>query len=203
MPPWEYPLQIVCECLAGSDGEPAIPFLIVGSVASELQGCSVGTRDLDILFESESDLKRYAARIAHHLQQPEPAISCQAFNGGFKWYKAQHEISGFLVDAVHIASGGGIPDSTSGDGAWEGGPYAWRFARSVPFQEFEVQVAPLEIQLESQIRRGRPDKAEMIAERLRSAGCDAELLEQCLSRDNFAAWKKTLRLPGSEEYSMV
>jgi hypothetical protein len=197
MPPWEEPLRIVCSCLIGSLGEPAIPFLIVGSVASELQGCIMGTRDLDILFTSEDDLKRYTSRIASCMLQPQPVISCQSFDSGFKWYKAQNEIGGFLVDAVYIASGGGIPDSITGDGAWEGGPYAWRFARAVQFREYQLQAAPLEIQLESQIRRGRLDRAEIIAERLRTTGFDPTLLEQCLSRESHAAWAKALRPPTS------
>src|SRR5580700_11511254 len=105
MPPWEEALRIVCACLAGASQEPAIPFLVVGSVASELQGCAMGTRDLDILFTSEDDLKQYTSRVAQYLNEPEPAIVCQSFDSGFKWYKAQHEIGGFIVDAVHIASG--------------------------------------------------------------------------------------------------
>jgi hypothetical protein len=157
----------------------------------------MGTRDLDILFTSEYDLKQYTNKVANYLSEPEFSIVCQQFGSGFKWYKAQHEIGGFPVDAVYIASGGGIPDSIVGDGAWEGGPYAWRFARTVMFEQYSVQVAPLEIQLESQIRRGRLDKAEIIAERLRNTGFDPQLLEQCLSRDNFDAWAGKLRTPTS------
>ena len=75
MPPWEIPLQTVCTCLTGSQDDPAVPFLIVGSVASELQGCSMGARDLDVLFTSEVDLRRYTARVARYLHQPEPAVA--------------------------------------------------------------------------------------------------------------------------------
>ena len=105
MPPWEIPLQTVCACLSGRQGESAIPFLIVGSVASELQGCTMGTRDLDVLFSSEDDLKQYTARVSRHLDQPESAIICQSFGAGFKWYKAQHEIAGFPVDVLYVSPG--------------------------------------------------------------------------------------------------
>jgi hypothetical protein len=183
----------VAACLNTTSEGPAIAWLVVGSVASVLQGCDMEPRDLDVLFRSRDDLARYATRMAQRQCQPVPAILCERFGAGFEWHKVQQTVQGFPVDAVYIASGGGIPDSTKGDGVWEGGPMAWSLARIVSFGELTVAVAPLEIQLESQLRRGRADRAEAIVFALRQRGCDADLLRQCLSREHFAAWAEQCR----------
>jgi hypothetical protein len=135
--------------------------------------------------------------VAERGYQPAPAILSERFPSGFEWHKVQHDVEGFPVDAVYIASGGDIPDSTEGEGVWEGGPLAWSLSRSVSFHEFTVAVAPLEIQLESQLRRGRAKKAEAIVSVLAQRGYDPALLRQCLSREHLGAWAERLKRFGA------
>ena len=52
-----------------------------------------------------------------------------------------------------------------------------------------LPVASLEIQLESQLRRGKPDKADHIAAVLRPGDRDPALLRMALSAGNWSYWK--------------
>jgi hypothetical protein len=194
MAPWERALLEVATSLNDTPGARAIPWLVVGSVASILQSCDMEPRDLDILFTSREDLVRYAAVVAERGSQPIPAILSEHFPGGFEWHKVQHAVDGFPVDAVYIASGGGIPDSTDGEGVWEGGPHAWSLARTATFHGFAVAAAPLEIQLESQFRRGRSDRVEAIISALHRRGYDPDQLSRCLSQRHLAAYSERLKI---------
>jgi len=189
MAPWERALRHVTTTLDGAGA----PWLIVGSVASVLQGCEMTPRDLDILFTSRDDLARYAARAASLALD----IREERFPGGFEWHKAHHQVDGFTVDAVYIASGGGIPDAPDGAGVWEGGPHTWDLAGEARFGEFTVLVAPLEVQLESQLRRGCEDRAQAILAVLTRRGVDAAMLRHCLAREHYADVSASLGLDGA------
>jgi hypothetical protein len=160
----ENALIVFADSLRPKPDGASVQWLVVGSVASVLQGCRFEPRDLDILVTSREDLDHC---VAHLLTAPgvvsleDPPIYSEKF-GDFEWHKAQFEIDGFLTELVYIASGGGIPDSIEGDGIWEGGKIVWSYAKTVPFHGLSVPITPLEIQLESQLRRGVTEKADEI-----------------------------------------
>lgn len=186
---WENALLVVADSLQPKPDGTSVKWLLVGSVASVLQGCRFEPRDLDILVTSREDLDHCVANLLTApgvVPREDPPVYSEKF-GDFEWHKAQFEVGGFLTELVYIASGGGIPDSIEGDGIWEGGKIVWSYAKPVPFHHHSVPVAPLEIQLESQLRRGVPEKADEILSVLKQQGYDPEFLQKALSKANYEA----------------
>ncbi|MGG1515696.1 hypothetical protein ABE504_09810 [Paenibacillus oryzisoli] len=93
------------------------------------------------------------------------------------------------MEVVQISNSAGIPDSDEGEGIWEGGKYIWELKKLVEFENHEVPVVPLEIQLESNIRRNRPDRKDAILNALITYGYDDELLRKALSKTNREQFK--------------
>ncbi|ALC90476.1 hypothetical protein AM500_12275 [Bacillus sp. FJAT-18017] len=190
---WEKALVRIQELVtdAGSDLE----WILVGSVGSVLQGAEMEPGDIDVYVRHQEDVSRFAELFkSYSLEtstQGEPGsdwyssrevpIFTQTFPSGFSWTKGRWKIEEFEVEAVHIGDSAGIPDNLKGDGIWEGGRYIWDMYKEVAFQEYKFLVVPLEIQLESNLRRGRQDRAEAILDALRTNGYDSELLSKALS----------------------
>ncbi|KHL96881.1 hypothetical protein QW71_04445 [Paenibacillus sp. IHB B 3415] len=88
------------------------------------------------------------------------------------------------MEVVHISDSAGIPDSEDGAGIWEGGQAIWNYARRLPFEGYTVPVVPLEIQLESNIRRNRTERVEAILRVFKDRGYNETLLQKALSNDS-------------------
>lgn len=120
-------LKAVCERYAESGAD--CKWIIVGSVASVLQGAEMTPGDLDLYAQKAGD----AAVIASVLEpfsltvkspstweQPgwlssvEEPLFMQSFASGFTWIKGKWIIGDFDVEVVHISDSAGIPDSEDG-----------------------------------------------------------------------------------------
>jgi hypothetical protein len=194
---WLEALETFCDLYERSNSD--VQWIVVGSVGSVLQGAEMTPNDLDLYVQHEDDLKQLASMMepfhlkskcelpysdrAWHSSAEEPYFT-QTFPSGFSWMKGKWEIAGFPIEIVHIAQSAGIPDSADGEGIWEGGRHIWSLARRIRFATYEVPVVPLEIQLESNFRRNRPDRANAIIQTLKKHGFDRELLEKALSNAN-------------------
>ncbi|WP_043932084.1 hypothetical protein [Bacillus sp. EB01] len=190
---WEKALVKVQKLVtdAGSDLE----WILVGSVGSVLQGAEMEPGDIDVYVRHQEDVSRFAELFRSYSRESstegEPGadwyssrdvpIFTQTFPSGFSWTKGRWVIEGCEVEAVHIGNSAGISDNLTGDGIWEGGKYIWDMYKEVAFQGYKFRVVPLEIQLESNLRRGRQDRAEAILDALRTNGYDSELLSKALS----------------------
>jgi hypothetical protein len=62
-----------------------------------------------------------------------------------------------------------------------------------------VPVVPLEIQLESQLRRDREDRAQEIASVIRRRGADAVWLRKALSAKHYERWLKFEQASSEDE----
>jgi hypothetical protein len=153
-------------------------------------------RDLDILVPSMDHLRKLYDFVNPSMgMEASPEIVSETFPGGFEWHKVQWNVEGFTTEAVYIASGGGIPDGTEGEGIWEGGQHIWSLIRYAPFRGYSIPVVPLEVQLESQLRRGREDRATTIIKTLQARGVDESILQKSLSHANRAKWAAKLDEP--------
>lgn len=207
---WSKALEIVCEHCLGTETEGK--WIIVGSVASVLQGAVMAPQDLDLYVRSAEDAVKLASMLEplsliHKSVQPhgaggwlssaEEPLYTQSFASGFTWTKGKWVISGFEVELVHISDSAGIPDSEDGAGIWEGGPSIWRYARQLPWAGYPVSVVPLEIQLESNLRRQRADRVEAILRAFKDIGYDRSLLQKALSRSSRRIMEE---IPDGQEY---
>ena len=191
---WAEALKTFCAMYCATNN-PA-RWILVGSAASVLQGAEIEPRDIDIYVNSREEVAELSGMMSRYCQeQPsrhplyrqewfssiaEP-YRTESYPSGFTWTKGRWRIGAFPLEVVHIDDSGGIPDSVEGDGIWEGGRYIWEYAKPVAFSGFTIPVVPLEIQLESNLRRGREERARKIAEALKKYGCDEALLAKAIS----------------------
>lgn len=191
---WNKALEVFVENYTRSGAE--CKWILVGSVASVLQGAEMVPHDLDLYVSSIEDaaiiasvLESYSLKFKSPLSYEdggwlssvEEPLFTQSFASGFTWTKGKWIIGGFDVEVVHISDSAGIPDSEDGQGIWEGGPAIWSYAKTVSFAGYPVPVVPLEIQLESNIRRNRSGRIEAILQVFQEKGYDETLLQKALS----------------------
>ncbi|WP_175615477.1 hypothetical protein [Piscibacillus halophilus] len=167
MKKWESALEKVCQLYSQSNEN--IDWILVGSVGSVLQGCQMVPGDIDLYVKHKEGVSQFSDLLNKYslpdksidrnsnewLSSIEEPIFHQTFPSGFEWTKARWEIEGFKVEVIHITNSAGIPDNLTGDGIWEGGKYIWDYYKNVTFREYTIPVVPLEIQLESNLRRKR------------------------------------------------
>ena len=195
---WRSALQHAADCLV----DTRVEWLVIGSVASALQGVEVEPRDVDLLFKTRKDLMVFVEKM-HAFTPPDTPpgavdswrssqvqpIKTETFPA-FIWHKAVWDVEGVLLDATAIENdeNKGMPDSLHGDGVWEGGDHVWSFVAQVQ----DLPVVVLEVQLESCLRRDLESRARAIAVCLQQRGYEVERLVQVLSRDHLERVRKFL-----------
>jgi hypothetical protein len=174
------------ETVAGSILSTKISWMVVGSVASVLRGCRFEPNDLDILLPDLASLRLLGDKMDAFIRKDTGTeIQTEEFPDGFKWHKLLWHKDDFRIDASFIESGGGILDSENGYRAWEGGVFAWKYIEMIEFEAHTIPVPNLCVQLESQLRRGRLDRAEEIKRVLNARGYSRNTAKICLSSQNF------------------
>ncbi|WP_062106238.1 nucleotidyltransferase family protein [Bacillus niameyensis] len=193
---WKGTLEKVCEIYFQSDTK--IDWILVGSAGSVLQGCIMEPGDIDIYVKHKEGVSQFAELLNQFslstkctnrnsndwLSSIEEPVFEQIFPSGFSWTKARWEINSCNVEVVHISNSAGIPDSLTGDGIWEGGKYIWNLSKNVRIGEYLIPTVPLEIQLESNIRRKRQDRIASILQAMGNYGYDMDLAKTALSSQN-------------------
>ncbi|URN93751.1 MAG: hypothetical protein NAG76_18255 [Candidatus Pristimantibacillus lignocellulolyticus] len=202
---WESALETFCELYHHSSVN--CDWIIVGSVSSVLQGAKMIPNDIDIYVRNKEDVSKLAFLLSPYsiitkselsyydsewLSSIEEPYYTQTFPSGFSWTKGKWMINGFNVEVVHISDSAGIADSDKGEGIWEGGKYIWSLAKQVEFGDYSIPIIPLEIQLESNLRRDRPDRVESIINAMKTNGYSKELLTKALSINNYVGVKELL-----------
>lgn len=191
---WSQALKAFCDHYTESHVDSN--WIIVGSVGSVLQHAKMTPNDLDIYVRNIDDVAQIASILSGYNLKSKSELSyfdpewsssdeepffTQSFSSGFTWTKGKWKIENFQVEVVQISNSAGIPDSDTGEGIWEGGSYIWELRKYIKFENYLVPVVPLEIQLESNIRRNRHDRVDAILNALKTNGYDKELLEKALS----------------------
>lgn len=193
---WETALSKVCELYCSSEVKSKLEWILVGSVGSVLQGCDMTPGDVDIYTKNKEGIAQFAELLKEYslpdkcefphgenwLSSLEDPAYTQTFPSGFSWTKGSWIIDGFKVEVVHISNSAGIPDSMDGEGIWEGGQFIWNHFRNVTIGRYTIPTVPLEIQLESNLRRQRSDRTQAIITALQKYGYDQELIEKALSK---------------------
>lgn len=200
---WKQALKTFCDLY--SESKLTNKWIIVGSVGSVLQKAIMIPNDLDIYVQNIEDVKDIAQLLKEFnlktksdlsyfdvewLSSNEEPYFTQSFSSGFTWTKGKWKIQDFSVEVVQISNSAGIPDSDTGEGIWEGGKYIWELMKYVEFENHEIPVVPLEIQLESNIRRNRQNRIDAILNALITYDYDKDLLRKALSNTNREQFKE-------------
>lgn len=184
---------------------PETRWAVIGSAATVLQGCAVTPRDIDLLAAHPEGVRRFV-----RLMEPYTPERCKHFPDhadwrssrdrpvsvgpdeyGFFWHFARWVAEGVKVEIAHIAAPEGFPTSKNGAGMWESGPEIWPHVKNVRWGDHVVPVVPLEIQLETCMRRRLEERAAAIVAVLRRGGYDADLIRKALREEHrrrFEAW---------------
>ncbi|GIP53343.1 hypothetical protein [Paenibacillus vini] len=199
---WKQALTTFCDLY--SESGLTTKWIIVGSVGSVLQHAVMTPNDLDIYVRNSEDVAQIAELLSpfhiknktelsyfdpEWLSSDEEPFFTQSFPSGFTWTKGKWKIHDFHVEVVQISNSVGIPDSETGEGIWEGGQHIWNLTKYVELENRLIPVVPLEIQLESNIRRGRQDRVDAILQALITHGYDKSLLSKALSNTNKEQYK--------------
>ncbi|OXM85591.1 hypothetical protein [Paenibacillus rigui] len=194
---WKEALSTFCNLYFNSGKQ--IDWILVGSAGSALQGAGMSPNDIDIytkklegVGEISELLKSFQLEekspFPYHdsnwLSSKEEPYFTQSFPSGFTWTKGRWKMHSFPLEVVHISDSAGIPDSEDGEGIWEGGKYIWDKKQYVDFQSFDIPLVPLEIQLESNLRRQRQDRIQEIINVLKARGYNEKLLRTAVSSSN-------------------
>ncbi len=177
-------------------------WVIMGSIATYLQGIDVIPRDIDILVRSPEEVyyfaelmsefavKECAAKASHQhddwqssvdrpvaADEPNPAQAVWYFG---KWY-----INNFKVEVAHIVPPADyLKNKKPEAGIWEGGPEIWPYIRYVNYQQYRLPVVPLEIQLETNLRRDLSSRVKKIITSFKTGHYNKSLLVKSLSPEN-------------------
>lgn len=202
---WQTALTKICELYTMSAKQ--FEWVFVGSASSVLQGCVMNPGDIDIYVKDEEGVKLFSNLLEQYsllskstaadrhswFSSIEEPTYTETFPSGFTWTKGRWMVEGMEVEVVNISQPAGIPDSIDGDGIWEGGKYIWTYSKKVEFESYIVPVVPLEIQLESNLRRKRKERIDSIMNALKTNGFNKDLVSKALSTDHLAFFVSEMR----------
>ena len=202
--PWQSVLTTVITTAAPALEEEHTRWAIIGSVATALQGCRVSPRDIDILAMNPEGVFRFAEMMVDYT----PA-RCEVQEDHNAWYSSEQEllregpddfgyvwtfarwiIDGLKVEVAHIVGPEGGGPTAPGAGIWEAGPEIWPHVREVCYRGHPVPVVPLEIQLETCLRRGLEPRVSEIVRALLRGGYNNGLIELGLNKDHLDQFRR-------------
>lgn len=197
---WRSTLKHLLALSAQDDSLKEIRWAIIGSVATALQGCIVSPNDIDILVDEPQGvygfaniLSSYAPPTCDYQPGDEAWQSSQSLlvsadsepdAYGYMWHFCRFSINGVKVEVAHITPPSDLKTAKDGGGIWEAGPEVWSYVQKQTYQNHEVLVAPLEIQLETNLQRELNERTSEIVRVMKEQGYDKALLKKSISEKN-------------------
>lgn len=204
---WRSVLEQVLEISYDSLERDEVRWATVGSVASVLHGCQISPNDIDILAAKPEGAYRFAELMsayappkceyppgdANWRSSEELSVASGPDPDGFMWHFGRWYVDSFKVEIAHIVAPEGYPTSSESAGIWEAGPEIWPYLRDVPFAGYQVPLVPLEIQLETNLRRGLKDQVEEIIAVFQRDGYDRALIQKSLSSEHLKTFETLMQ----------
>lgn len=187
-----------------------IEWVIMGSVATFLQGIDIVPGDIDILMKSPEGVYFFADLMSEYAidkceagknhqednwqsskelpvvaDEPNPTEAVWCFG---RWY-----INNFKVEVAHITPPSDyLVNKKPNTGIWEGGPEVWSFVKHINYKSYALPVLPLEIQLQTNMNRKLDLRINKIINLFKLKKYDEQLLEKSLSQNNLDSFKKLM-----------
>ncbi|QVK18938.1 hypothetical protein KHQ81_04300 [Mycoplasmatota bacterium] len=177
-------------------------WMIMGSMATALQGCNIIPNDMDIIMKNKKDVYLLAKLMDKYAinESNEEAVH---YNDNWKSTKKNPTLEDeydktkdcwtfgrWFMEAYKIECASIIPpedylcNKKESDGIWEGGPEIWKYKKYVNFDNYIIPVVPLEVQLETNLSRNYQDRVDKIIDLFNTYSFDKELLIYSLSKKN-------------------
>lgn len=202
---WRKSLGLFLEKVYNKLQAREVDWVIIGSVATVLQGCNVSPNDLDILVkfpESVKIISEYLEEYFHETKITRNSIQTENENDlwfstkekpidicidtwQFEWIFSRVLIEGVKVEIAHITAPKG--HSMLKNGIWEAGPKIWSYIKKVPYNNYSIPVVPLEIQLSTNLNRNLKQRVDTILEVLKVEPLNKELLQKVLSVEQYSS----------------
>ena len=185
-----------------------LDWVVIGSLASKLQGCTIHPRDIDILVKDPKSVailadkfSKYFKKESQHesiTEEGEEWWSTEAKpvdesidQWGFKWTFARWEMVRYKVEIAHIAPPAGKELFTKG--IWEAGPDVWDYIITVNKSGYSIPVVPLEIQLETNLGRGLSERVDDIISVMKKKGYNKELVKKALDPSRYSTFEEKIK----------
>ena len=208
---WRKSLDLFLEKVYNKLQAREVDWVIIGSVATVLQGCDVSPNDLDILVkfpESVKIISEYLEEYFHETKitrnsfqtenendlwfsTKEKPIDISMDTWQFEWIFSRVLIEGVKVEIAHITAPKG--HSMLKNGIWEAGPKIWSYIKKVTYNNYSIPVVPLEIQLGTNLNRNLKQRADTILEVLKVEPLNKELLQKVLSVERYLSIIKQMK----------
>lgn len=187
-----------------------IEWVIMGSMATSLQGIDINPGDIDILMKSPEGVYYFADLMSeyaidkceteknHHEDNWQsskelPVVADEPNPFEAVWYFGRWYINNFKVEVAHIAPPSDyMKNKKSNTGIWEGGPEVWPFVKHINYKSYKLPVLPLEIQLQTNLSRNLESRINKIINLFKLKNYDEWLLERSLSQNNMDSFKKLI-----------
>ena len=157
--PWESGLRQFCRRMAGA----GIPWWLTGSCAACIRGVTLQPHDVDVMFDSQ-DAPALTELLRDYLIEPITPTN---------WWVTKE--FGILFLAVRIDLASDPSPALDDPEPVDCGPYARAHLETVTWEGFQINVPPLELQLNVNRRRGRLDRVRIIEEFLAKQAAGPEL----------------------------
>jgi hypothetical protein len=149
---WQEALAWFCERLAGT----GLDWFLIGSVPLALRGLPVQPGGVDVVFPDSACLPRARELFTEEVVQPfAPCGDWVALGFGAAFHR--------LVLSMTFATAASLDEPVPSDA----GPYAAAHCEEFAWRGHRLKLPPLELSLNINRRRNRPERAALIEERLR------------------------------------
>ncbi|HUU77341.1 MAG TPA: hypothetical protein VMX55_03290 [candidate division Zixibacteria bacterium] len=179
---------------------------IMGSVATNLQGCDLEPNDIDILVEKPETVYFISSLFSVFFGEKKNItpfdkndtwISSKeqpVFRGkdqwNFRWTYAKWKIEELFIEITHKLPPENHPNKLHS--IWESGPNIWPYVKDVTFGKYQIPVLPLEIQLETNFERGFNERVKQIIDIFKKQGYDQKLIKKALKEENLERFNRML-----------
>ncbi len=204
----EIALDKVLETTYNALKQRNIEWVIMGSVATFLQGIDVNPADIDILMKNPKGVYFFADLMSQYAidkckseknhqednwqsSKELPVAADEPNSSEAAWYFGRWYINNFKVEVAHIVPPSDyLKNKRPNTGIWEGGPEVWSFVKHINYKSYKLPVIPLEIQLQTNFNRNLESRINKIITLFNLNNYDQKLLEISLSQDNMNTFKK-------------
>ncbi|MHA1887949.1 MAG: hypothetical protein DRO88_08265 [Promethearchaeia archaeon] len=196
---WQLVLRKILSYIYEPCQENEIEFIITGSTSSALQKCPIIPANIDILVKNPESVNFIADLLKPFELQTRNSTDSEVwlsskqnrvfiFDNKEKdelWHMGRWMVKGMQVEVAFIQSQTMLDKSREEGYIWENGPDMYAHTLRFSFQNYFVQVVPLEIQLSSLFLRDKLDRIKKIVQLFISEGCNRDLLMHALKISDF------------------
>ncbi|NHJ47905.1 MAG: hypothetical protein FK733_08965 [Asgard group archaeon] len=192
---WQSALKVFLDIIYGPLENNNYKWAIMGSIASVLQGCEIEPKDIDILVEDPKTVHFISSFFTKYYGESKATTPFDengvwvatkeqpVFEGEgpftFKWTYTKFNINGLFIEVTHKIPRENHPEKDTN--LWESGQNVWPYVKIIAFENYQIPVIPLELQLVTNMEREFDIRVKQTINIFRKYGFDETLLLRTLN----------------------